>query len=128
DGDLPSKVLPLTFEVEDTGSGITPGDLESIFENFEQSGGVEARQGGTGLGLTISRNIATLMGGTITVQSVLGEGSTFTFTILAGIGETQSPVRAESKRRCKGLSPQQPERRVLVVDDRETNRDLTRRM
>ncbi|MBB4636595.1 ATP-binding protein [Longimicrobium terrae] len=68
----------LAVEVEDTGRGIPAGELERIFEPFSQvDGGHTRRTGGTGLGLTISRRFARLMGGDLTVQSVLGEGSRF---------------------------------------------------
>ena len=68
-----------TITVQDTGVGIAPGDLERIFQPFVQvDGGYTRSHGGTGLGLTISRNLAQMMGGDITVESVFGEGSRFT--------------------------------------------------
>jgi signal transduction histidine kinase len=68
-----------TITVQDTGVGIAPGDLDRIFQPFVQvDGGYTRAHGGTGLGLTISRNLAQMMGGEITVESVLGEGSRFT--------------------------------------------------
>jgi signal transduction histidine kinase len=68
-----------TITVQDTGVGIAPSDLERIFQPFVQvDGGYTRSHGGTGLGLTISRNLAQMMGGDITVESVLGEGSRFT--------------------------------------------------
>jgi signal transduction histidine kinase len=68
-----------TITVQDNGVGIAPSDLERIFQPFVQvDGGYTRSHGGTGLGLTISRNLAQMMGGDITVESVLGEGSRFT--------------------------------------------------
>ena len=80
-----SEAAPaIRFSVTDTGPGIPPGDLERIFEEFEQADGTSTRQhGGAGLGLAISRRIVTSMGGTIGVASELGVGSTFHFEIPA---------------------------------------------
>jgi signal transduction histidine kinase len=65
--------------VQDTGVGIARDDVERIFHPFVQvDGGYTREHGGTGLGLTISRNLAQMMGGDISVESVLGEGSRFT--------------------------------------------------
>ena len=65
--------------VQDSGVGISPADVERIFQPFVQvDAGYTRAHGGTGLGLTISRNLAQMMGGDITVESVLGEGSRFT--------------------------------------------------
>ena len=72
----------LVFNVSDTGSGIPEEKLESIFEDFKQAdNSITRNYGGAGLGLAISKGLVRLMGGRITVQSQLGQGSTFTFNI-----------------------------------------------
>lgn len=71
-------VLWLRFEVRDTGRGITPENIERIFETFTQeNSGISRQYGGTGLGLPITKNFVEMMGGTITVSSQAGSGSTF---------------------------------------------------
>ncbi len=78
----PNQQPILHFRIEDTGAGISPQHLPLIFEAFHQVDGTFARkQKGTGLGLTISREIARAMGGDIVCASVLGKGSTFTLTV-----------------------------------------------
>jgi len=118
----------LVFEVEDTGCGIAPDDQDMIFGVFEQSGEVTARQGGAGLGLAISRNFTRLMGGELHLASTPGQGSCFRFELVAEFGDAADAAEQAPMRRVKGLRPGQPEQRVLVVDDRETNRDLLCRM
>jgi PAS domain S-box-containing protein len=114
--------IRLVVEVEDTGPGIAPAELERLFTSFAQtSSGIKAG-GGTGLGLAISREFARIMGGEITVASALGSGSTFTFEMVAPL--TTKPVPVADARRVIGLQPGQPPCRVLVVDDKEENRDL----
>jgi signal transduction histidine kinase len=98
----------IEFVVRDTGIGISPDKLETIFEDFKQADSSTTRRyGGSGLGLSISRRIVERMGGRLTAESVPGEGSTFTFTLPSGPElRTESP-RAEAD--CD-----RPERRVLV--------------
>ena len=76
----------VSFSVRDTGIGMTPPQMERLFESFSQADEtINRRFGGTGLGLAISRRLARMMGGDITVESVFGEGSTFTLTLPADL-------------------------------------------
>src|SRR5690606_37288805 len=75
----------LRFDVCDTGVGMTDAQIESLFRPFTQAdASMTRRYGGTGLGLTISRKLAQLLGGDIAVRSVPGSGSTFTLTLRTG--------------------------------------------
>ena len=115
--------VTLAFAVEDTGIGIAPGKLEAVFESFSQEDASTTRRfGGTGLGLTISRRLVEMMGGTIGVESTVGVGSTFTFTVAAAVAPSERRVflRAEQ--------PLLEGRRVLVIDDNAVNRDILVRL
>ncbi len=109
----PGGSVLLRFEVSDTGLGIAPESLERIFDSFaQQDGSTTRRFGGTGLGLAISRQLVELMAGSIGVRSVLGEGSTFWFTVPVRVTRAQpEPPELEDVR---GAS-------VLIVDDNATN-------
>jgi signal transduction histidine kinase/CheY-like chemotaxis protein len=101
------------FHVRDTGVGIPPQDQERIFQEFEQvASPLQAKTKGTGLGLPLSRKLAELMGGTLTVESTVGEGATFT---LALPFDRRPPAAPEPMR-------------VLVVDDEESFRYALRQM
>jgi signal transduction histidine kinase/DNA-binding response OmpR family regulator len=80
--------------VEDTGPGIAPEDQERVFQEFEQTGG-SAGRGGTGLGLPISRRLAGLLGGNLSLQSTPGEGSAFTLRLPLGAGVARARAPAE---------------------------------
>jgi CheY-like chemotaxis protein/anti-sigma regulatory factor (Ser/Thr protein kinase) len=103
------------FAVRDTGIGIAPADQERIFEEFSQiDTPLHKRAKGTGLGLPLSKSLAELIGGTIRVESVPGQGSLFTLTIPTTFGEATRPddvAVGESDRK-----------RVLIIDDDETFR------
>jgi nitrogen fixation negative regulator NifL len=105
----------LTFSVEDTGIGVAPDRLDHIFEKFTQADASTTRRfGGTGLGLAISKHLVELMGGTITVTSQPGKGSTFSFTLPVDLPREPLPV-APARTFLEGV-------RVLIVDDNEVNR------
>lgn len=105
----------LAFAVRDTGSGIAEADLERIFEPFVQADSAAA-QAGTGLGLSISREFVRLMQGQLQVESRLGEGSVFSFSLSAPIVVATSVLPMLPGRVCC-LPPAQRGRAVLVVDD-----------
>ncbi|HEX3177054.1 MAG TPA: response regulator [Methylomirabilota bacterium] len=111
----------LTFSVRDTGIGIPPDRLGRLFESFSQVDVSTARRyGGTGLGLAISKRLTELMGGTITVDSRVGHGSEFRFTLRAASAEGAVLPRRE----LRGAQPSLEGRTVLAVDDNETNRRI----
>ncbi len=116
----------IRFEVQDTGPGIPPEDLESIFEPFVQSSEGEKSRESTGLGLAISRQLARLMGGDLAVSSQPGHGSIFILDILACSvdGAELSEMQKDCKRLAIKLEPGQPLYRLLVVEDRAESRML----
>lgn len=114
----------LSFTIRDTGTGIAPQDLERLFKPFEQVGELRHRLGGTGLGLMISRQFVKLMGGDIEVESRLGEGSQFRFSVAVQSGCSQ-PVHSSGARFTRYAGER---RSVLVVDDIEANRAVLRDM
>lgn len=112
----------LCFEVSDTGKGIASEELDRLFDPFVQTASGIQSEGGTGLGLSISRQFIELMGGTIEAQSVLGEGSTFSFNIKVGLADSPETEVIAASDRVRCIAPGQPDYRIAVVDDRETNR------
>jgi len=117
----------ITIEVADTGMGIAPAAQERIFQAFEQEDDSTTRRfGGTGLGLAIARELCTLLGGSLTVRSLPGEGATFTLRLPADPAPGLPPpmhVGGGGPRpaRHDGL-------RVLLVEDNLVNAELTRAM
>ncbi len=115
----PCLLVSLSFEVRDTGIGIPQDRQEKIFRAFEQEDTSTTRKyGGTGLGLTIAARLVALMGGTITVDSEPGRGSTFTFT--AQFGRQSHPTEPVASLPLV-LLDNLP---VLIVDDNSTNRHI----
>jgi signal transduction histidine kinase/HAMP domain-containing protein/ActR/RegA family two-component response regulator len=114
----------LVFEVEDTGPGMSAEDLESVFDPFVQTESGKMSQEGTGLGLPISREFVQLMGGELTAKSELGRGSLFKFDIQVELAEATDVQVEQPTRRVVGLDPDQPVYRLLVVEDRDANRNL----
>jgi len=110
----------LTFAIRDTGIGIPADKLDMLFQSFSQVDASTTRKyGGTGLGLAISKRLAEMMGGAMWVESTVGAGSTFYFTLQA---EAAGPQLANSY--LKEYSSALAGRRVLIVDDNSTNRRI----
>ncbi len=109
--------LRIFFEIQDTGPGIAPQEIDLLFEAFGQTETGRKSQQGTGLGLTISRKYVQMMGGDITVTSSLGEGSKFTFDIQISLASASEIRIQQYKHQVIGLAPDQGEYRILVVDD-----------
>ncbi|HEV2419517.1 MAG TPA: response regulator [Terriglobia bacterium] len=116
------KQVTLHFAISDTGPGIPIEKQKLIFEAFTQADGSATRKfGGTGLGLTISSQLAQMMGGRIWVESEVGAGSTFHFTVVLGRDEALPEEPLADSSDLDGL-------RVLVVDDNATNRAILQEM
>ncbi|MFP4440670.1 MAG: ATP-binding protein [Chloroflexaceae bacterium] len=114
----------LRFEIEDTGPGIASDELDTLFEAFTQTQTGRQTQEGTGLGLPISRQFVQLMGGTLQVRSVVGQGTVFSFTIGVRRVDASALEQMPLHRQVVALAPDQPRYRILVVDDRRDNRAL----
>src|SRR6476661_1434749 len=119
--DLHPQLLRLQFEIEDTGLGIAPEEINKLFEPFEQTKTGQKSQQGTGLGLPISHKFVQMMGGDITVSSTPELGSKFAFDIQISLATPSEIKNFKSKKKVIGLAPNQPEYRILVVDDRADN-------
>jgi len=122
----------VTFTVADTGIGIPPEHRESIFQEFTQiQNPLQSRVKGTGLGLPLSRKLAELLGGTITVESSVGVGSSFFLTIPRRYRPEQLRTAATNYLKQDETAAADSARRrrhVLVIDDEESARYLIRRM
>jgi len=113
---LPDDQLGIVFKVQDTGVGIPPEKLGSLFHAFSQIDSSTTRKyGGTGLGLVICERLVALMGGKISVESKLNHGTTFTFSIVAGIGEQTEPQLS-----MIGNTSCLEGKEILIVDDNKT--------
>ncbi|RMG75492.1 MAG: response regulator [Bacteroidetes bacterium] len=121
----------IRFVVSDSGIGIPKDKLQSIFDSFQQlDSGLSRQESGTGLGLTIVRQLVILQGGTITVESEVGEGSSFTFDLDYGIEEAEDEeerlmeaeaAHASNAAQLRGV-------RILLVEDNPLNQMVTRKL
>jgi PAS domain S-box-containing protein len=116
------RPISLSFEVEDTGPGILPTELDRLFEPFLQTEAGRQSQEGTGLGLSISRRFAQIMGGEISVESRVDVGSCFRFAI--PVHQSESVQNTPQDRKVIGLEPGQPIYRILAVEDKLENRQF----
>ncbi|MCL1889792.1 MAG: ATP-binding protein [Desulfovibrionaceae bacterium] len=113
--------LSLLFAIKDTGIGISSEARSHIFEAFSQADGSTTRKyGGTGLGLTICKSLSRLMGGDIWVESEMGRGSAFYFTVRVSPGSRENLEEAEAMPEESLLPPMH----VLLVEDNEINQEI----
>ena len=128
-GNVALRITPsndnLCFEISDTGAGISDEDQTKIFQAFYQTENGIAKGEGTGLGLAISQEFVRLMGGEIMVKSVLGQGSTFTFTL--NLPESSDPENLPMQRQVLSVLSPLPIK-VLVAEDNADNRLLITRV
>ncbi|MEJ2221614.1 MAG: ATP-binding protein, partial [Desulfobacterales bacterium] len=114
--------VTLKFSVHDTGIGMTAEQAAKLFQPFAQADSSTTRKyGGTGLGLTISKRLAEMMGGEIWVESQPDRGSTFSFTANLGLGKERAKKRFKPASELRGM-------KVLVVDDSATSRSILQEM
>jgi signal transduction histidine kinase/ActR/RegA family two-component response regulator len=120
----------VVFEVADSGIGIAPEHHDLIFHEFAQlDGHVQPRMRGSGLGLPLSRRLAELLGGTLTVASQLGVGSTFRLElpVEAGVAAAPAPAPAPAGPAITTAAPRPGQPRVLIVDDDRASRYVLKR-
>src|SRR5690606_23221087 len=117
---ISERRVAFEFAVHDSGAGISEGDMDQLFQPFTQIDASSTRRfGGTGLGLTISRRLANIMGGDITVQSQVGSGSVFTFAVEGEVVCWEDEA-AQADADADSIEPDGM--KVLVVEDHPVNR------
>lgn len=118
-----AQQFPIVFEVEDTGVGISPAEIDTLFNAFVQTESGRKSFEGTGLGLSITKKFVEILDGNISVMSVLNQGTTFKFNIKIYRAEADKIVN-QALQRVTILEPNQGVYRILVVDDTQENRLL----
>ncbi|MEB3884631.1 ATP-binding protein [Lyngbya sp. CCY1209] len=121
--DPDSQMVTLRFQVQDTGIGMTPEQLDRIFQPFEQVGDSNRMAEGTGLGLAIARKIVQMMGSEVSVESQPGRGSSFQFAVALPVATTWTLGPVSPTRRAI-VGYRGPRRSILIVDDRWENRSV----
>ena len=121
--------VTLLFSIRDTGIGIAPERQDKIFESFTQADGATTRKyGGSGLGLTISKQIVELMGGEIWMESRIGKGSVFNFRVSCEVAEVTESSRGDADAVVTDMRAVLGAKRILIVDDNATNRRILEEM
>ena len=127
-----SDTYSLYFSVKDTGPGIEPEEMDQLFKAFEQTKIGRVSNEGTGLGLSICHKFVELMGGELKATSTIGQGSNFFFNVLLRVEETstiETVIAVETEeRKVIGIAPDQPQYRILAVDDVAASRLLLNKL
>ncbi|GAA6623148.1 response regulator [Scytonema sp. NUACC26] len=121
---IANRQSQITFEVEDTGAGIAAEELDQLFEAFVQTTTGKESHEGTGLGLAITRKFVNILGGKISVCSHVGVGTTFKFDIPVSVIDATDIESKQPSRTVVSLEANQPQYRILIVDDKPLNRQL----
>ncbi|MFZ5570745.1 MAG: transporter substrate-binding domain-containing protein [Thermodesulfobacteriota bacterium] len=121
---IPGNSRTIAFEISDTGIGIPKDEQPKVFEAFYQTEGGRFSHQGTGLGLTISLKFIHMMGSDLTLRSAEGQGTSFRFDIRVEKADDPDTPAPASRQRVTKLAPDQPEIRILIVEDDDAGRDL----
>jgi len=113
----------LIVEIQDSGPGIAENEIDRLFRQFEQTSTGINKGSGTGLGLALSRELAILMGGNITVSSEVGKGSVFTFHVEIKEGDLEA-IDTNTTKGVVGIDKDDSTYRILVVDDKKENLEV----
>ncbi len=128
---LSEDQINLLFEIEDTGEGIAPEELENLFQAFVQTETGKKSSEGTGLGLAISKKFVQLMGGKISVKSEVNIGTTFSFNLTVKLPEIEQQNILANPRKAKkiiGIAANQLPYRILIIEDIKESRLLLKEM
>jgi CheY-like chemotaxis protein len=116
------QAAQVTFIVKDSGVGIAPNEQQAIFLPFHQVVNNQQKTEGTGLGLSISQHLVQMMGSHLEIESTLGQGSSFSFTLT--LPETQARIGYKKERRSSIVGFEGKPYKILVVDDKRANRNM----
>jgi two-component system, sensor histidine kinase and response regulator len=117
---IDDETSKLTVEIQDSGPGIPEDEMDKLFKHFEQTTSGINKGSGTGLGLALSRELALIMGGNITVTSEIGKGSVFTFRVEIKNGDPEA-IEKNTLKRVIGIEKGKESCKILVVDDKDEN-------